>query len=126
MVGVVKPYVAEVLGGGDWFDEVLLANGPTRSQGVLSTAWALRQRKIDLAVLFQAFHGVFGHHLLNDIVHPGFGGSWTLDRDKLAIDSKDNGRPDFEVDVGSPALDGKLQDAMEDFHGRKLHLTGLY
>src|SRR5207302_957389 len=31
-VGVLKPYVAGVLEGGDWFDELLLTNGPGWSQ----------------------------------------------------------------------------------------------
>jgi heptosyltransferase-2 len=52
MVGVLKPYVAGALGGGDWFDEVILANGGKWSQGVLAVARRLRQRRIDLAVLF--------------------------------------------------------------------------
>jgi heptosyltransferase-2 len=51
MLGVVKPYVAGVLEGGDWFDEVMFSGGPAWSHGLLPTAWALRQRKIDLAVL---------------------------------------------------------------------------
>jgi len=46
IIGVVKSYVAGVLSGGDWFDELLLM------EGVAATAWALRRRRIDLAVLF--------------------------------------------------------------------------
>jgi heptosyltransferase-2 len=52
VVGVCKPYVAGVLEGGDWFDELLLAHGGRWSQGVAATAWKLRRRAIDLAVLF--------------------------------------------------------------------------
>jgi heptosyltransferase-2 len=52
IVGVMKPYVAGVLAGGDWFDEMLLAHGGSWGQGVLCTAWRLRRRRIDLAVLF--------------------------------------------------------------------------
>jgi heptosyltransferase-2 len=52
VVGVVKPYVAGVLGGGDWFDEVVPAHGGAWSQGVAATAWKLRRRRPDLAVLF--------------------------------------------------------------------------
>jgi heptosyltransferase-2 len=51
-VGVLKHYVAGVLEGGDWFDELLLANSPSWSQGALATAWKLRRRSIELAVLF--------------------------------------------------------------------------
>lgn len=46
ITGVAKPYVAGVLAGGDWFDELLLM------QGVWQTAAQLRRRHIDLAVLF--------------------------------------------------------------------------
>jgi heptosyltransferase-2 len=52
LVGIVKPYVAGVLEGGDWFDELLLAHGGPWSQGVLATAARLRQRGFDLAMLF--------------------------------------------------------------------------
>jgi heptosyltransferase-2 len=51
IVGVMKPYVADVFAGGDWFDEIVLANGGPWSQGVLAVAWRLRRRNIDLAVL---------------------------------------------------------------------------
>jgi heptosyltransferase-2 len=47
----MKPYVADVFAGGDWFDEILFANGGPWSQGVLAAAWQLRKRRIDLVVL---------------------------------------------------------------------------
>ena len=50
VVGVLKPYVASVLEGGDWFDEIVLQNGGPWSQGVWATARKLR--RTDLAVLF--------------------------------------------------------------------------
>ena len=52
LIGVMKPYVADVFAGGDWFDEILPANGGPWSQGVLSVAWQLRRRHIELAVFF--------------------------------------------------------------------------
>src|SRR5262245_27173507 len=52
LIGVVKPYVAGVLQGNPFLDEVLLAHGGSWSQGVLATAWQLRRRRIDVAVLF--------------------------------------------------------------------------
>src|SRR5712691_4283360 len=52
LVGVLKPYVAGVLEGGDWFDAVVLANGGPWSQSVPAVAWRLRRERIDLAVLF--------------------------------------------------------------------------
>jgi heptosyltransferase-2 len=52
IVGVLKPYVAGALEGGDWFDETILHNGGTWSQGMWATSRKLRQRRIDIAVLF--------------------------------------------------------------------------
>lgn len=51
LIGVMKPYVADVFAGGDWFDELLFANGGPWSQGVLSVAWQLRRRHIERVVL---------------------------------------------------------------------------
>jgi heptosyltransferase-2 len=51
IIGVVRPYVAGLLDGGDWFDELLLADKGGRSQGVLAVARQLTRRAIDLAVL---------------------------------------------------------------------------
>jgi heptosyltransferase-2 len=53
LVGVLKPYVAGVLEGAPWLDELVFLD----SRGPLSrrwpaAAWALRRRRIDLAVLF--------------------------------------------------------------------------
>jgi heptosyltransferase II len=52
LIGVLKPYVAGVLEGGDWFDEVLLTGGWAWKQRTAAVAWELRRRGIDLAVLF--------------------------------------------------------------------------
>ncbi len=52
MIGVMKPYVAGVLEGGDWFDRVLLAHGGGWTQGVAATAWKLHRERIDLTILF--------------------------------------------------------------------------
>jgi heptosyltransferase-2 len=52
LLGVMKPYVAGVLEGGDWFDEQILYHGGKWSQGVPAVAWQLRRRGIDLAILF--------------------------------------------------------------------------
>jgi heptosyltransferase-2 len=51
-VGVLKPYVAGVLEGGDWFDQVLFTDGKKLARSVPAVAWALRKEKIDRAVLF--------------------------------------------------------------------------
>jgi heptosyltransferase-2 len=51
IVGVVKPYVAGVLEGGDWFDRLLLTGGGPWSQGIAATAWQLRRERIDLTIL---------------------------------------------------------------------------
>jgi heptosyltransferase-2 len=50
IVGVARPYVAGLLEGADWFDEVITAE--PHVGGTLRTARRLRQRKADVAVLF--------------------------------------------------------------------------
>jgi len=52
LLGIAKPYVAGVLEGGHWFDELVLAPGQSWSAEVLTLGWKLRARRIDLAVLF--------------------------------------------------------------------------
>jgi heptosyltransferase II len=52
IIGIMKPYVAGVLEGGDWFDEPIFSDRAFGSTGVLAVAQALRSRGIDLAVLF--------------------------------------------------------------------------
>jgi heptosyltransferase-2 len=51
LVGVLKPYVAGVLEGGDLLDSLLYCGGGW-SQNVVAVAWKLRKLKCDLAVLF--------------------------------------------------------------------------
>jgi heptosyltransferase-2 len=51
LIGILRPYVADVFTGGDWFDE-LLPFSPAAFRGVARVTFALRRRKIDLAVLF--------------------------------------------------------------------------
>jgi heptosyltransferase-2 len=52
IVGVMKPYVAGVLEGGDWFDEILFSDKSFGPTGVLAVTKALRSRRIDLALVF--------------------------------------------------------------------------
>jgi heptosyltransferase-2 len=52
MIGVLRPYVAGVLEGSGWFDQVIFANGGPWSQNVTAVAWKLRSLNIDLSVLF--------------------------------------------------------------------------
>src|SRR5262245_61974800 len=52
ITGVVRPYVAGVLEGGDWFDDLVLTQPRSWSQGIIATAWKLRRLRPDLAVLF--------------------------------------------------------------------------
>src|SRR5438270_12911688 len=51
IVAVLRPYVAGVLEGGDWFDQVVLAHDGSWARGSVATAWKLRRLGIDLAVL---------------------------------------------------------------------------
>src|SRR5262245_25971417 len=52
LVGVLKPYVAGVLEGGDLLDGLIYCGGGGWSQGVVAAAWKVRQLRADLAVLF--------------------------------------------------------------------------
>jgi heptosyltransferase-2 len=52
IVGVLKPYVAGVLEGSDWFDHLLLANGGSWSQSIPAVVRQLRKLKIEKAILF--------------------------------------------------------------------------
>src|SRR5713226_2558842 len=57
LIGVLKPYVAGVFEGGNWFDEQLFSQAAFGPTGVLAVAQALRSRGVDLAVLFaNSFH----------------------------------------------------------------------
>jgi heptosyltransferase-2 len=51
IIGVLKPYVAGVLDGGDWFDQIILAHDGSWARGSAVTAWKLRQFGVDLAIL---------------------------------------------------------------------------
>jgi heptosyltransferase-2 len=46
ITGILRPYVTAVLEGGDLIDDAICTGG------LLSAAWQLRRRKIDLAILF--------------------------------------------------------------------------
>jgi heptosyltransferase-2 len=51
IVGVLKPYVIDVLDGGDWFDRLIPFHCGPWSQGIVATAWKLRRERIDLTIL---------------------------------------------------------------------------
>jgi heptosyltransferase-2 len=53
LIAICKPYVADVLGGNPWFQEVLLADkrGP-RARRLLAVAATLRSHRPDAAILF--------------------------------------------------------------------------
>lgn len=52
LIGVLRPYVAGVLGGGDWFDRLLPLDPKSWKDGMMAAARQLRRERIDLAVLF--------------------------------------------------------------------------
>ncbi|HEV8062376.1 MAG TPA: lipopolysaccharide heptosyltransferase II [Gemmataceae bacterium] len=58
IVGVLRPYIADVFGGSGWFDELIhLDPKGTKTQHWPAVAAQLRRRQIDLAVLFpNSFH----------------------------------------------------------------------
>jgi heptosyltransferase-2 len=104
ITGVAKPYVADLLAGGDWFDELL------PMQGVWSTARALRQRSIDLAVLFpNSFHSALTVWLGGCKRRVGYGRYWRspLLSDTLETVRGSDGRP-----LPSPILDAYNQLAI--------------
>jgi len=54
LIGVMKPYVREVLAGADWFDTIVPL------QGTWHTAWKLRRERLDLSILFpNSFRSAF-------------------------------------------------------------------
>src|SRR5438132_12834795 len=52
LIAVLRPYVAGVLEGSNWFDQMVFANESEWSQGMIGVAWQLRRLDIDMAVLF--------------------------------------------------------------------------
>lgn len=52
VVAVVRPYVAGVFGGCDWFDDVIYMRGKSWQDGTATAALKLRKIGVDLAVLF--------------------------------------------------------------------------
>lgn len=52
LIGVLKPYVAGVLDGGAWFDQVIHTSGGPWSQSAPAVAWQLRRIGVDTAILF--------------------------------------------------------------------------
>ena len=52
LIAVVRPYVAGVFGGGDWFDDAVLLRGKSWQDGTAAAALRLRKIGVDLAVLF--------------------------------------------------------------------------
>ncbi len=60
IIGLMKPYVAGVLEGGEWFDEIIHYHAKNWSQGVAATAWKLRHLRPELSVLFpNSFRSAF-------------------------------------------------------------------
>lgn len=54
VIGVMKPYVRDVVAGSDWFDAIVPLEGAWR------TGWGLRRERIDLSVLFpNSFRSAF-------------------------------------------------------------------
>jgi heptosyltransferase-2 len=53
MIGILRPYVADVLAGTPWLDELLFFNRGSKvpSHGVLAVAGEMRHRKLDVVVL---------------------------------------------------------------------------
>jgi heptosyltransferase II len=87
IIGVLKPYVAGVFEGGDWFDEQLFSQATFGRTGVLAVARALRCRGVDLAVLFaNSFRSALTVSLGGCRRRIGYGryGRWPLLTDALS------------------------------------------
>jgi heptosyltransferase-2 len=103
LIAVAKPYVAGVLEGGDWFDEMLLDKGGPGPRILLSITWQLRRRGVDLAVLFpNSFRSALAARLgscKRRIGYARYARSWLL-TDALAPVRDEQGRI-----TPSPTLD---------------------
>ncbi len=81
-IGVVKPYVAGILEGGDWFDEIVPYESAGWTRGIVTLARQLRRRRIDLALLFpNSFHSALAAYLggcRRRIGYARYGRSWLL------------------------------------------------
>lgn len=72
--------------------------------------------KVNLSFFFESFGQVLGNNVPKDFVHPLGGGLGRFDGDELSVDSDDDRRVNFDVDVRSSAVDGGFQYAGKDFH----------
>ncbi|MFO0969872.1 MAG: lipopolysaccharide heptosyltransferase II [Gemmataceae bacterium] len=52
LIGVCRPYVADVFDGAPWFDDLMFLDRRAWSQGWPGVAWKLRREQVDVAVLF--------------------------------------------------------------------------
>ena len=53
------------------------------------------------------------HHAVDPLV----GGCGRLNGEELAVDAKNDRRPDFDVNIRRAAVNGGLQDAVKRVHG---------
>jgi hypothetical protein len=57
----------------------------------------------------------------DDIVHPIDCGKGTLDGDEFAIDAVNDGRANFQMDIGSAPFHGRFQNLNKQFHAEKIN-----
>src|SRR5438552_11822353 len=76
-------------------------------------------RKIRLAFSLHSVAQVHRDNLLDDLVHPILSRERTFDSNQLLIDSKNNRRPDLQVNVRCAAFDRGLEDTMKYFHAAR-------
>jgi hypothetical protein len=72
--------------------------------------------EIDLALLIQALAQVLWRDFLHDVPHPIFSGEGAVDRDKVAINAEDDGRPYLQVHVRSTTFYRRLENPLKHFH----------
>lgn len=128
LIGICKPYVASVVEGAPWFDEIFLydRNGPTEQRS-LSLIGRLRRSKIDAAVLFpNSFRAGLIAWLGNCKCRVGFGryGRSILltDRLKPKTDEKGHVTPNPVIDEFNRLA--MAMDTSDPGHRMELFTTG--
>ena len=72
--------------------------------------------KIAFVVAAQDFLRVLRHDLIDHFAHPLLAGLRPIDVDELAVDAKDDGRADLEMNIGRSTLHCGGQYATKSFH----------
>src|SRR5262245_60643151 len=69
--------------------------------------------------------GMLGKNMVQHLFHPFSCGCRSFDGEELPIDAENDRSADLDMDVGSPALDGRVQDTLKKFHACNLSRPGI-